>query len=33
MVGGEWMVRDGVHRDEDRIAARYRTVMERLAQR
>lgn len=33
MVGGEWMVRDFVHRDEDRIAARYRTVMEKLAQR
>ncbi|MDG2536574.1 formimidoylglutamate deiminase [Dyella jiangningensis] len=33
MVGGAWMVRDFVHRDEDRIAARYRTVMERLAQR
>ncbi len=33
MVGGEWMVRDFVHRDEDRIAARYRTVMEQLAQR
>ena len=33
MVGGEWMVRGFTHRDEDRIAARYRTVMERLAQR
>lgn len=33
MVGGEWMVRDFMHRDEDRIAARYRSVMERLAQR
>jgi len=31
MVGGEWMVRGFTHRDEDRIAARYRTVMERLA--
>jgi formimidoylglutamate deiminase len=31
MAGGEWVVRDYTHRDEDRIAARYRTVMERLA--
>lgn len=33
MVGGEWVVRDFRHRDEDRIAARYRSTMERLAQR
>jgi len=32
MVGGEWQVRGFVHRDEERIAARYRTVMEKLAQ-
>ena len=31
MVGGEWVVRDGRHRDEARIAARYRDVVERLA--
>ncbi len=31
MVAGEWLVRDGVHRDERRIAARYRAVVERLA--
>jgi formimidoylglutamate deiminase len=31
MVGGEWQVRGFVHRDEERIAARYRSVMERLA--
>jgi formimidoylglutamate deiminase len=31
MVGGEWVVRGFTHRDEDRIAARYRTVMEKLA--
>lgn len=31
MVGGEWVVRGFTHRDEDRIAARYRSVMERLA--
>ncbi|AIF48541.1 formimidoylglutamate deiminase [Dyella japonica] len=31
MVGGEWMVRGFAHRDEDRIAARYRSVMERLS--
>ncbi|WP_109125706.1 formimidoylglutamate deiminase [Dyella sp. C11] len=31
MVGGEWAVRGFTHRDEDRIAARYRTVMEKLA--
>jgi len=33
MVGGEWVVRGFTHRDEDRIAARYRSVMERLAPR
>ncbi|HET6554717.1 MAG TPA: formimidoylglutamate deiminase [Dyella sp.] len=33
MVGGEWVVRNFTHRDEDRIAARYRTVTERLARR
>ena len=33
MVGGEWVVRHFVHRDEERIAARYRSTMERLAQR
>ena len=32
MVGGEWVVRNFVHRDEERIAARYRSNMERLAQ-
>jgi formimidoylglutamate deiminase len=32
MVGGEWVVRDFVHRDEERIAARYRSTVERLAQ-
>jgi formimidoylglutamate deiminase len=32
MVGGEWVVRGFTHRDEDRIAARYRSVMEKLAQ-
>jgi formimidoylglutamate deiminase len=31
MVGGEWRIRDGRHRDEDGILARYRTVVERLA--
>jgi formimidoylglutamate deiminase len=31
MIGGEWVVRGFTHRDEDRIAARYRSVMERLA--
>jgi len=31
MVGGEWIVRGFSHRDEDRIAARYRTVMQRLS--
>lgn len=30
MVGGRWMVRDFRHRDEDRIAARYRNVVDRL---
>jgi len=33
MSGGQWVVRDFVHRDEARIAARYRTTVERLAQR
>ncbi|WP_243042320.1 formimidoylglutamate deiminase [Dyella sedimenti] len=32
MVGGEWVVRDFTHRDEQRIAARYRSTVERLAQ-
>jgi formimidoylglutamate deiminase len=31
MVGGEWIVREHRHRDEQRIAARYRDVVERLA--
>ena len=31
MVGGDWFVREGRHRDEARIAARYRDVVERLA--
>lgn len=31
MVAGEWIVRDGRHRDAERIAARYRAVVERLA--
>lgn len=31
MVGGEWQVRHFMHRDEERIAARYRSVMEKLA--
>ena len=30
MAGGEWVVRDFCHRDEDRIAARYREVVEAL---
>lgn len=30
MVGGRWVVRDFRHRDEERIAARYREVVERL---
>ena len=30
MVGGTWVVRDFQHRDEARIAARYRSAMERL---
>ncbi|HEY9112130.1 MAG TPA: formimidoylglutamate deiminase, partial [Rhodanobacteraceae bacterium] len=30
MVRGEWVVRDFRHRDEDRIAARYRKVVEEL---
>ena len=31
MVAGEWVVRDFHHRDEQRIATRYRNVVERLA--
>ncbi|MEO6801598.1 MAG: formimidoylglutamate deiminase [Rhodanobacter sp.] len=31
MCGGQWMVRNFLHRDEARIAARYRTVVEMLA--
>ncbi|MEO7326612.1 MAG: formimidoylglutamate deiminase [Dokdonella sp.] len=31
MVGGEWVVRDFHHHDEARIAATYRSVVERLA--
>jgi formimidoylglutamate deiminase len=31
MAGGKWVVRDFQHRDEARIAARYRSAMERLA--
>ncbi|MGH8183656.1 MAG: formimidoylglutamate deiminase [Rhodanobacteraceae bacterium] len=31
MAGGEWMVRDFRHRDEDRIAARYRATVAALA--
>ncbi|KRE94965.1 N-formimino-L-glutamate deiminase [Frateuria sp. Soil773] len=31
MCGGRWQVRDYRHRDEERIAARYRAVVERLA--
>jgi len=31
MVGGQWQVRDFVHRDEERIAARYRATMTALA--
>jgi formimidoylglutamate deiminase len=30
MVGGVWQVRDGVHRQRDAIAARYRAVMKEL---
>ena len=30
MAGGEWVVRDFCHRDEDRIAAGYRNVVEVL---
>jgi formimidoylglutamate deiminase len=30
MTGGRWQVRDFVHRDQDRIAARYREVVSRL---
>lgn len=31
MAGGKWVVRDGRHRDEARIAARYRMAVTRLA--
>ncbi|MBB5207045.1 formimidoylglutamate deiminase [Chiayiivirga flava] len=31
MVGGEWQIRNGRHRDEDAIAARYSEVVTRLA--
>ncbi len=31
MVGGRWQVRDFHHHDEERIGARYRAVVERLA--
>ncbi|HET7844520.1 MAG TPA: formimidoylglutamate deiminase [Xanthomonadales bacterium] len=31
MVGGEWVVRDGRHRDQDRIAARYARAVSALA--
>jgi formimidoylglutamate deiminase len=31
LAGGEWVVRDARHRDEDAIAARFREVSERLA--
>jgi formimidoylglutamate deiminase len=31
MAGGKWVVRDYVHRDEARIAARYRMAVARLA--
>jgi formimidoylglutamate deiminase len=33
MCGGQWVVRDFVHRDEARIAARYRATVEALARR
>ena len=33
MVGGRWQVRGFHHRDEERIGARYRSVVERLASR
>lgn len=33
LAGGEWVVRGFRHRDEERIAARYRGVVERLAAR
>jgi len=32
MCGGRWVVRDFRHHDEAGIAARYRAVVERLAQ-
>jgi formimidoylglutamate deiminase len=31
MVGGDWVVRDRRHREAERIARRYRDVVERLA--
>jgi len=33
MAGGEWVVRDFLHRDRDRIAADYRAAVESLAAR
>ncbi|TAL87960.1 MAG: formimidoylglutamate deiminase, partial [Rhodanobacter sp.] len=33
MCAGQWVVRNFLHRDEARIAARYRTVVEKLASR
>jgi formimidoylglutamate deiminase len=33
MVAGEWVVRDSRHREEQRIAARYRETVQRLAKR
>jgi formimidoylglutamate deiminase len=31
MVDGQWVVRDFRHRDEERIAARYRDTVQHLA--
>lgn len=31
LAGGEWVVRDSSHKDEERIAARYRATLEQLA--
>jgi len=31
MCGGEWVVRNFHHRDEERIASRYRDIVGRLA--
>ena len=33
MVGGEWVVRDGRHRDEEGVAMRYRHALENLGRR